>query len=65
MTDTPIRSGIATIDGKDYPAMVGEVAGDEREIFVCGLHIDRFLGTLPPASCLRIARQGVQIRVET
>ena len=53
----PLRTGTCLIGNHRYPAIVGKVQGRTREMFVCGLHVDRFLGALPPAelrqSCSR------------
>lgn len=47
MTLPPLRTGLCTIAGCRYPVIVGKTEGETREIFICGVHIDRFCNQLP------------------
>ena len=60
----PLRTGTCLIGKHRYPAIVGKVQGRTREMFVCGLHVERFLGGLPPEALRQLQAHGVSFRVD-
>lgn len=66
MTLPPLRTGLCTIAGYRYPVIVGKTEGATREIFICGIHIDRFCeqildGELPEARGMRFDLGGHEL----
>jgi hypothetical protein len=61
MTLPPLRVGSALIGSRRYPAIVGKVKGRAREIFVCGVHIDRFLPRIPDAELRDMKRIRIDV----
>jgi hypothetical protein len=59
-----LRTGICTIGQLRFPAIVGKVEGETREIFICGVHLDRFIGTLPPPELWQLLQQGIEVRAD-
>lgn len=64
MTLPPLRAGSCRIGDRRYPTIVGKVQGRTRELFVCVLHVDRFIGTLPPAELWQLLQQGMELRAD-
>ena len=62
MTLPPLRTGSCLIGGRRYPAIVGAAKGMTLELFVCGVHVDRFLRTLPPEELRQFLEQGISIQ---
>jgi hypothetical protein len=62
MTLPPLRTGSCVIGSRRYPVIVGEAKGMIPELFVCGLHVDRFIRTLPPAELRQFLQQGISIQ---
>jgi hypothetical protein len=61
MTYPPITAAVATINGKRYPAHVGS----PDELFIRGLHWERFLNALPGLEREAIIGRGeLEIEVE-
>ena len=64
MTIPPLRTGSCVIGGRRYLAIVGEAKGMTLELFVCGIHVDRFIKTLPPAELGQFLQQGISIQAD-
>jgi hypothetical protein len=64
MTLPPLRTGSCIIGRRRYPAIIGEAKGTTLELFVCGLHVDRFIRTLPPAELREFLQRGIEVRAD-